>query len=64
MNNATVITEFFKWVLVEGVSHGFLHFIGWFLLVVALCRLPRLVWVDLSRKASSPSPPKAKDSAQ
>jgi hypothetical protein len=53
MNTATVITEFLKWVLTEGVSHGFWHFLAWLLIVGALCKLPRLVVVDLKPERKS-----------
>lgn len=49
MNTAAVITDFLKWVLIEGVSHGFLHFIAWAWLLSLLCGIPRLVSVAISK---------------
>jgi hypothetical protein len=54
MSATATITEFLKWVLIEGVGHGFIHFVAWFLLLTVLCRLPRLVWVEITNKRAAP----------
>lgn len=50
MTTAETIIEFLKWVLSEGVGHGFWHFIGWLMILAHLCKIPRLINLDFSRK--------------